>query len=332
MIDIIFSSKKRKKLSQINILIVNMFLKGEFKVTSSVQELSYGIHYMKFFFKIAIYLLSISFINADDQNSAPSFISIEQEFIDNASEPGAIMFNPPEGWRLADPKVLPPSVKIMVVGKGHGDFPPSINLGIENYSGTLKEYLKIIKSINEDEGSEWKDLGTIRTQAGTASLSQVDAKTEWGEIRMMHVILLKDGTVYILTAAATKDEFGRFYKDFFKSMRSLRFNKDVFEMIANTDKKQKFERECYKLKAGWKIVCNEENIESKLKESDAALKDVFFGVKFQEQYWNPFKNMIISEFKDMGQAWQKQVLNQVQNELFSKIKLANEKAVQNVSY
>lgn len=280
---------------------------------------------MKIFISISTLLICWSFVYGEDVHKSSSYTSIEQEFIDNASEPGAIMFNPPEGWRLADPKVLPPSVKIMVVGKGHGDFPPSINLGIENYQGSLKEYLKIIKSINEEEGSEWKDLGTIRTQAGTASLSQVDAKTEWGEIRMMHVVLMKEGVVYILTAAATKDEFGRFYKEFFKSMRSLRFNKDVFEMITNHDKKLKFEKECQKLKLGWTHICDEENIQSKLHEKDIVIKDLFFSTKFQEKYWNPFKNMISSEFNEMGQAWQKQVLNQLQNELFCKFKSSNEK-------
>lgn len=140
----------------------------------------------------------------------------------NAQE--TISFKPPEGWHLADSKALPPSVKIMVVGRGSNLFPPSINLGTENYKGTLKQYLQVIKAINESHGSEWKDLGSIQTKAGSASLSQVDTRTEWGEVRMMHVVLIKDDQVYILTAAALKEEFSKFYKDFFNSMRSLSFN------------------------------------------------------------------------------------------------------------
>lgn len=136
-----------------------------------------------------------------------------------------VLFNPPEGWHLADAKALPPSVKVMVVGKGSNVFPPSINLGTENFKGSLKQYLQVIKSINDSHGSEWKDLGNIQTEAGSASLSQVDAKTEWGEVRMMHVILVKDDQAYILTAAALKEEFPKFYKDFFNSMRSIRFDK-----------------------------------------------------------------------------------------------------------
>ncbi len=67
------------------------------------------------------------------------------------------LFTPPTGWRLADSKALPPSVKVMVVGKGAHEFPPSMNLGTEKYDGTLQDYLKLIKSINDAQGSAWKD-------------------------------------------------------------------------------------------------------------------------------------------------------------------------------
>jgi len=135
-----------------------------------------------------------------------------------------VQFTPPPGWRNADDTALPEHVKVMVVGKGSNEFPPSISLGTETYSGTLKQYLKRIKEINSSKGNEWKDLGTIRTEAGTASLSQVDKKSEWGDVRMMHVILNKNGTIYILTAASLKEEFPKFYKEIFNSLRSLRFS------------------------------------------------------------------------------------------------------------
>lgn len=140
---------------------------------------------------------------------------------DTQSDPQNAMFKPPEGWRQADSSALPPSVKIMVVGKGEKEFPPSINLGTDHFEGSLKDYLKLIKSINDAQGTQWKDLGMIRTEAGDASLSQVDSTTEWGKVRMMHVILVKNHTVYIMTAAALQEEFPRFYKDFFIAMRSL---------------------------------------------------------------------------------------------------------------
>lgn len=155
---------------------------------------------------------------------------------DQVNEPGTVMFTPPSGWRFADSNSLPPSVKTMVVGKGQHEFPPSMNLGTEAYKGTLKQYLKVIKGINDSQGSEWKDLGTVRTEAGDASLSQVDSKTQWGDVRMMHVILIRNGIVYILTSAALKEEFPKFYKEFFNSMRSLRINNDEPTALIHKDK------------------------------------------------------------------------------------------------
>lgn len=155
--------------------------------------------------------------------------AIQEHFLELAQDPGAVIFTPPQGWYLADPKALPPSVKVMVVGKGTSEYPPSLNLSTEKFSGTLKHYLKIVKALNESKGDEWKDLGTIRTEAGDASLSQVDTKSKWGTERLMHVILEKNGTIYILTAAALKNEFPKYYKEFFNSMRSLQINRDAIE-------------------------------------------------------------------------------------------------------
>jgi hypothetical protein len=141
-----------------------------------------------------------------------------------SKEPGTVIFTPPQNWRLADSEALPAHVRAMVVGTGESDFPPSINLSTEEFEGSLKDYLKIVKEINAAQGSEWKDLGTIRTEAGTASLSQADAVTEWGPVRMMHVILARNGMIYILTAASLKKEFPKFYPIFFKSLKSLKIN------------------------------------------------------------------------------------------------------------
>lgn len=164
-----------------------------------------------------------------EQRQIPS--DFEQSIYDNfqkvAQEPGAVIFTPPAGWKLANPKELPPHVKVMVVGKGNSALAPSISLSAEETSKTLAEYLKIVKNINSSKGANWKDLGKIHTLAGDASLSQVDTMSEWGDIRMMHVILTRNGTVYILTAAALKDEFSKFYKTFFESLRSLRINNET---------------------------------------------------------------------------------------------------------
>ncbi|MEI8365702.1 MAG: hypothetical protein WCF65_04705 [Parachlamydiaceae bacterium] len=149
-----------------------------------------------------------------------------------ANTPDVVMFTPPTGWRHADASALPEHVSLMVVGKGSREFPPSMTLGTEIYKGTLKQYLNKVKEINRSKGYEWKDLGTLRTEAGNASLSQVDTRSEWGDVRMMHVIVLRDETIYILTAASLKEEFASHYKDIFNSFRSLRFSKTPYNTTA----------------------------------------------------------------------------------------------------
>ncbi len=138
-------------------------------------------------------------------------------------------FTPPVGWRFTDKKTLSPNVQIMVVGKGEKEYPPSINLTTEPYKGTLKQYLKIVKGINDSQGASWKDLGTIKTEAGLASLSQILSKTVWGEVKMMHMIYVNNDIVYILTAASLKEEFPKFYNEFFKSLRSFNLKKESLD-------------------------------------------------------------------------------------------------------
>lgn len=151
--------------------------------------------------------------------------SEEPESTSAQSQPKKItvMFTPPEGWHLADKTKLPQHVMVMVVGKGQNEYPPSMNLGYDPHSGSLKEYLKIIKDINQSQGCILKDLGSISTEAGTVSLSQFDEKTQWGEVRQMHAVLLRDKIAYILTASALKTEFSKYYRDFFNAIQSLRF-------------------------------------------------------------------------------------------------------------
>lgn len=137
------------------------------------------------------------------------------------AEAATAQFTPPPEWKSADPAILPKHVKIMVVGKGSRELPPSINLGYEEFKGSLKDYLKIVKDLNKSQGDPWIDLGTIETKSGPANLSQIDMASEWGTIRQMHVILLKSGVIYILTAAALKEEFSKYYPAFFDSLKSL---------------------------------------------------------------------------------------------------------------
>jgi hypothetical protein len=133
-----------------------------------------------------------------------------------------VQFTPPAGWRSIDAAQLPRNVKAMVVGQGSTDFPPTMNLGIEAFTGSLEDYLKIVKKINDSQNASWKNLGEIETEAGTASLSQVELTRNYGKVRLVHAILVKDGFAYILNGAASASEFTSYYPEFLKAMRSLR--------------------------------------------------------------------------------------------------------------
>jgi hypothetical protein len=215
-----------------------------------------------------------------------------------------VVFNPPKGWRLADPTSLPKSVKVMVVGKSKNDYPPSINLATEKFQGTLADYLKIVKNINDSQGAIWKDLGKILTEAGPASLSQLDLKTKWGDVKMMHVILIKNKVAYILTASALKDEFSENYKQFFKAMRSLRFNKDPVAMVRVKEQREYLEDRIDSLESSFKELVVENPSLSK--------EQIFESQEFKLKYWEPFRSMLNRDYGYMEPRWQPLLLSKIQ--------------------
>lgn len=192
--------------------------------------------------RIIFFILSFfCTLNADES-------VLGKQYLEAMEEPEAFIFIPPQGWLAADPKILPQSVKAMVVGKSEKNYPPSINIGMEPFEGSLKSYLKNIKMINESQNAIWKDMGQISTESGQASLSSVDMNTEWGDVRLLHAIMIKYGTAYIMTCASLKDEFSHNYKDFLQAMRSMKINKDVFEMVGHPEMRAKLMNNVQKLK------------------------------------------------------------------------------------
>lgn len=135
----------------------------------------------------------------------------------------ALLFDPPSGWHQAENPDDSPYLKLFIVGTGKKGYPPSINICIEPFRGTLPEYMKLVQKINQKEGGVWKDLGAFETPAGKGNLSQLDITTQFGPLRMLHFILVDHEHAYIFTATARREEFAAHYKDFFASLRSLRF-------------------------------------------------------------------------------------------------------------
>lgn len=261
-------------------------------------------------FLMSACLISRACAYSEDQSVVENTNLTSQE-----QEKGFLTFTPPQGWRTADQKGLPPSVKIMVVGQGSHTFPPSINLGTEKYKGSLREYLNMIKDINNSSGADWKDLGSIKTQAGNASLSQVDSKTEWGEVRMMHAIMVQGGDAYVLTCAALKEEFPKFYKDFFSSMRSLNFTNDPIRSLATKAQKEEIILLRDDLQKSFRLIAEKKQIN--LADKKRAL-DLFESQDFQLSVWVPFKEKLKKDFSQFGEGWQSELLDYVKGDILKK--------------
>ncbi|MDP1880814.1 MAG: hypothetical protein Q8K60_07730, partial [Parachlamydiaceae bacterium] len=126
----------------------------------------------------------------------------------------------------------------------------------------------------------------------------------------------KNGKIYILTAAAPKDEFPLYYKDFLAAMQSLTISKDPYDMIPNPNDRKELKSNVAKLQAQWKEMIKQHQVEfPDLSEMEIKEK-VFDSSKFQETTWKPFKDMLAKKFATLGPDWQTLVLYQTEDNLF----------------
>lgn len=227
------------------------------------------------------------------------------------------LFTPPAKWHFTKADSLPTHVKVMVVGTGPSAFPPSMNLSSEPFKGTLRQYLNVIKRMNSDQGYEWKDLGSIQTEAGNANLSQVDTKTQWGDVRLMHVILKKNENIYILTASALKEEFPIFYKNFFAAMRSLKIFNNTYEMIADSKQRTELKTSVDELNSKWQLLL-EQSLKKNGEGKEVILREqIFKNEAFQNDIWKPFQNMLKQKYGHLSSEWQTLFLQEVEHQLLN---------------
>jgi hypothetical protein len=206
-------------------------------------------------------------------------------------------FNPPREWTIADPGALSSHVQVAFIKPRAQGFCPSINLAIEETSVSLSEYLKAVKGIHEqDRANQWRALGKVKTAAGMAQLTQIDTPSEWGPLRLLQLILIKDAHAYILTAAALKEEFSQFYQEIQSSFRSLNLTSDLFLPLSQLEQREQIKHK------------KEELINS-------------LGVG-----WAAFEQEITSHSAEMGSYWQLLVLKEAQEELREKKRAADARA------
>jgi hypothetical protein len=151
-------------------------------------------------------------------------------------------------------------------------------------------------------------LGKLHTASGEAQLTEIDTTTHWGPIRILQSILLKDGRAYIVTAAAHKQDFCNFYRDFQEAFHSLTVTNDLFDTIPQLERRTSIRRDQEELIQNWKQI---------IMPFGSSSEEFFNCDDFQKNHWTPFQKKIEEGFEDMGCFWQILVLIHVRKTLES---------------
>ncbi len=242
-----------------------------------------------FFLALSPFLFTQSLLGSD-----PS-VSIE----DTSSKKLVCYFRPPEGWQPADPTHLSSFVKIGFLRPQKSGFRPSLNLAEEPVDCNLEQYLEAVKKIHKsDHHNDWSDLGKLETPAGVAALTQIDAPSAWGTIRMMQLILIRNRTAYILTGAALRENFTQVAQEFKQAFSSLTLTEDLYHEIAEDPKRAR-------LRELFTAATNSPGLSpKKIGESPE---------------WKNFQKMVFDQCNDLGSYWQILLLASSQAEILKSL-------------
>ncbi|MBS0649739.1 MAG: hypothetical protein JSR93_01130 [Verrucomicrobia bacterium] len=234
-----------------------------------------------------------------------AYPSAEKQNIETEQHQTFSYITPPAGWEIADPKFLAKSVQIAFLKKSGAGFCPSVNLAIEKSNLSLPEYLNVIRQIHEsDKRNRWRQLGKVHTQSGIGQLTEIDTDTEFGPVRMLQLILIKQGCTYVVTAAALKDEIAQYYKDFQATFRSLQITSDLISTVPQMERRDSLKERSERLISSWQKAV-EQGVVS-LAEPN-----------FQKENWLPFQNAVLQDFEDMGPHWQILMLKSIQEKMIA---------------
>lgn len=236
--------------------------------------------------------------------------ALEKENSDAERAPTLCYIVPPKGWDLADPKFLSKSVQIAFLKKRATGFCPSLNLAVEKVNVSLPEYLKAVKNIHENNHrNRWRQLGKVRTASGIGQLTEIDTTTEWGAVRMLQLILIKNSVAYVVTAAALKEEIAQFYKEFQTAFRTLQITADLVSTVPQMERREQLKTQHQQLLDAWQAAL----------ASAERSNEPFQDPQFQEKYWIPFQDAVVNEYEDMGAHWQVLMLKTTQEKMLALI-------------
>lgn len=198
------------------------------------------------------------------------------------SEPICI-FIPPKDWEWTNPKYLSNCIIAGFVGPSKSTIRPSINLAKEECSISLEEYVKAAKKLhNEDNQMSIRDLKSFSSNNQKVHLLELTKTTQFGKIKMLQAITIKEKNAYILTAAASGSDFLEIYKELIMSIKSIFFTEDLISSITDEIKRKKI----------IKLIENLHNSKNSKKD------------------FNNFQNTILKDYKNLGLLWQTYILKQ----------------------
>jgi hypothetical protein len=206
-------------------------------------------------------------------------------------------FIPPKNWKLVDPTKLSKTIDVAFVENSKKPFKPSINLGIEKANIALDKYvLAAKKQITANKSNQWRELGYIVNKSGKAHLAQIDSKNSCGDIRSIQSIFVNQGSIFILTAVALKEDFEDYLNTFIAAFESFCIKENALCSLSQA-KAEVLEKKIVAIQNAWKNLKSDQS----KKLSDETL---FFDKTFQKKYWKPFEKYLLKSHKEMGLFWQ----------------------------
>ena len=187
----------------------------------------------------------------------------------SASLPPFYYFHPPKDWLISDPTHLPKEVKIAFIQSERKMITPSINLTLEKVDVPIETYIQEVKKIHQtDRTTQCRELGILNTKSGNAHLLEISMKKEWGDIRILQSILIKDGFAHLLTALSLKKDFMKYHELFLSTFKSLTIAPDLYSSITEEEPRKVLKEKIHSLRS----LQEEEQLRSLLSFMDTSLE------------------------------------------------------------
>ncbi|MDR2539111.1 MAG: hypothetical protein LBC45_00560 [Chlamydiales bacterium] len=219
-------------------------------------------------------------------------------------------FTPPPNWDFADPKIWAPRVKVAFISKTkQKTLAPSVILAVEETKADLPKYLQAVQAIYEKKRkTRWCNVDLAK--AGLAHLSnsahllQIDMKTQYGSVRKLQLIFIKENKAYILTTTALKKEFSNYLEAFQKTLSSFTYTCDLYTPLSK-ELKTDLEQLETALFEKWKALLVKKT----------GFEEMFNQTEFQELYWLPLQKKVLEDCQTLGAYWQMIVLRSIREQI-----------------